>query len=159
VGSARSWEHPLASTLLWHAIGKMNKGSILALTGKASAAVQTSVTGISEWRQTGGSLLLPWYLSNLAMAYGELGQFDDAWRSIGEAITAVETTKETWCEAEVHRTAGEIALKSPEPDTAKAQGYFERALAVARGQPSGTRLAIFSLRSLAGSPKASTRSI
>ena len=122
------------ATLLWHAIGKMNKGSILALTDKASAAVQTSVTGISEWRQTGGSLLLPWYLSNLAMAYGELGQFDDAWRSIGEAITAVETTKETWCEAEVHRTAGEIALKSPEPDTAKAQGYFERALAVARRQ-------------------------
>jgi predicted ATPase len=100
------------ATLLWHAIGNMNKGSILALTGKASAAVQTSVAGISEWRQTGGSLLLPWYLSNLAMAYGELGQFDDAWRSIGEAMTAVETTKETWCEAEVHRMAGEIALMS-----------------------------------------------
>ena len=30
--------------------------------------------------------------------------------------------------------AGEIALKSPEPDAAKAQAYFERALAVARQQ-------------------------
>jgi predicted ATPase len=30
--------------------------------------------------------------------------------------------------------AGEIALMSPEPDTAKAQSYFERALAVARQQ-------------------------
>ena len=29
---------------------------------------------------------------------------------------------------------GEIALKSPEPDTAKAEAYFERALAVARQQ-------------------------
>jgi predicted ATPase len=30
--------------------------------------------------------------------------------------------------------AGEIALKSPQPDAAKAQGYFERALTVAREQ-------------------------
>jgi predicted ATPase len=49
-------------------------------------------------------------------------------------MTAVETTKERWCEAEVHRVAGEIALKSPEPDAAKAEAYFERALAVAREQ-------------------------
>ena len=39
-----------------------------------------------------------------------------------------------WCEAEVNRIAGEIALKSPEPDAAKAEAYFERALAVARQQ-------------------------
>ena len=37
-------------------------------------------------------------------------------------------------EAEVYRVAGEIALKSPEPNAAKAQAYFERALAVARQQ-------------------------
>jgi predicted ATPase len=67
-------------------------------------------------------------------AYGELGQFDDAWSHIGEAITAVETTKEKWYEAEVHRIAGEIALMSPERDAAKAEGHFERALAVARSQ-------------------------
>ena len=42
--------------------------------------------------------------------------------------------QESWCEAEVHRTAGEIALMSPEPDAAKAEAYFERALAVARAQ-------------------------
>ncbi len=46
----------------------------------------------------------------------------------------METTKERWFEAEVNRIAGEIALKSSEPDAAKAQEYFERALAVARAQ-------------------------
>jgi hypothetical protein len=49
-------------------------------------------------------------------------------------VTTIETTKEQWCEAEVHRIAGEIALMSPEPDAMKAQAYFERALAVARAQ-------------------------
>jgi predicted ATPase len=49
-------------------------------------------------------------------------------------MTAVLPSKETWCEAEVHRVAGEIVLKSPERDAAKAEAYFERALAVARKQ-------------------------
>ena len=49
-------------------------------------------------------------------------------------MTAAEATKETWCESEIHRTAGEIALMSSEPDAAKAQAYFERAIAIARAQ-------------------------
>jgi predicted ATPase len=46
----------------------------------------------------------------------------------------VETTKETWCEAEVNRIASEIALRSPAGDLVKAQAYFERALALAQQQ-------------------------
>jgi predicted ATPase len=34
----------------------------------------------------------------------------------------------------VNRVAGEIALKQPEPDAAKAEAYFKRALSVARQQ-------------------------
>ena len=59
-------------------------------------------------------------------------QSDDAWRCIHEAITAIETAKETWFEAEVNRIGGEITLNSPGPDAAKAEEYFERALVVAR---------------------------
>ena len=62
------------------------------------------------------------------------GQFGDAWRCIGEAMATVETTGEIWYEAELHRMAGEIAVLSPELEAAKAQAYFERALAVAREQ-------------------------
>ena len=68
------------------------------------------------------------------MAYVRLNQFDEAWHIVGEAIAAIEETGETWCEAEVYRVAGEIAIKSPELNSAKAEGYFERALAVARQQ-------------------------
>jgi predicted ATPase len=45
-----------------------------------------------------------------------------------------ETTKENWCEAEVHRMAGEIALVSRQRDVAKGEAYFERALTVARAR-------------------------
>jgi len=70
----------------------------------------------------------------LARAYADLGGFDDAWRYIDEAMTAIETTKETLFEAEIHRIAGEIALLSPERDAAKAEAYFEHALTIARQQ-------------------------
>ena len=79
-------------------------------------------------------MYVPWYLSRLAAAYGELGKFDDAWRYIDEALTTVEATKERWCEADIHRTAGEIALLSPERGEQEAKSYFDRALAVARQQ-------------------------
>jgi predicted ATPase len=42
--------------------------------------------------------------------------------------------QERWYQAEINRIAGEIALNSRDPDPAKAEAYFERALAVARQQ-------------------------
>jgi predicted ATPase len=68
------------------------------------------------------------------MSYANVGQLDDARRCISEAMTVMETAKEVWFKAEVNRIAGEIALKSPTPDTARVQAYFERALDVARKQ-------------------------
>ena len=115
-------------------VRNVQQGYVFALTGKASNAVQMITAAITAWRSTGSTLFVPLHLSYLARAYAELGQFDDARRCIDEAMTAVETTKERWCEADINRVAGEIALKSPEPDAAKAEAYFERALAVAREQ-------------------------
>jgi class 3 adenylate cyclase/predicted ATPase len=122
------------SSAIWMAFGMMDRGCVLAQTGKAAKAVQTIASGMNAYRLTGSTLYLPFYLLHLARSHAELGQIDEAWRCIGEAITAVETTKERLWEAEVQRTSGEIALMSPEQDAAKAQAYFERALSVAREQ-------------------------
>jgi class 3 adenylate cyclase/predicted ATPase len=121
-------------TLFWTACGMMNQGWLFALTGNAADAVHKITSGLTAWQSTGAGVWRPLYLSCVTQAYAALGQFDDAWRCIREAMTTAETTKERWCEAEVLRTAGEIALKSPQPDAAKAQAYFERALSVARAQ-------------------------
>jgi predicted ATPase len=119
---------------LWRAGGMLVRGWVLALTGKASDSIHTLACGIAAWRSTGSTAFVPLFLSHLASANAELARFDDAWRCIDEATTAIETTKERWFEAEVHRVAGEIALKSTEPNTDKAEAYFERALAIARKQ-------------------------
>jgi class 3 adenylate cyclase/predicted ATPase len=122
------------SALYWKALGTASKGCVFVLAGKSSDAIPVISSGISAYRSTGATVYAPFHLSHLARAYAELGQFDQAWRYIGEATTSIETTKESWFEAEVHRMAGDIALKSRQPDAAKAEAYFERALAVARAQ-------------------------
>ena len=120
--------------LYWKVCGMASQGCLFAQTGKPSDAVRMLTSGITAYRSTGATLWAPFHLSNLATSYASLGQLKDAWRCVGETMTAVATTKEKWFEAEVHRIAGDIALLSPEPDAAKAEAYFERALTVARKQ-------------------------
>ena len=119
---------------LWNACGLEVQGCLAGLTGRALDAVQIITSGLSALQSTGLTLWMPVWVSYLARAYADLGQFGDAWRCIGEAMATVETTGEIWYEAELHRMAGEIAVLSPERDAAKAQAYFEHSLAVAREQ-------------------------
>jgi predicted ATPase len=120
--------------LLRKAEGIIHRGCVLALTGRAADAVQMITSGVTAWRSTGATVWTPLHMLFLANAYARLRQFDDAWRCIGEATAAIEKTKESWCDADIHRAGGEIVMLSDEPDTAKAEAHFERALAVARKQ-------------------------
>ena len=49
-------------------------------------------------------------------------------------MTAIETTKESGSKPRSIALPEKSRVKSPEPDGAKAEAYFERALAVARQQ-------------------------
>jgi predicted ATPase len=120
--------------LFWKALATMNQANVLAMTGKASDAAQMFASGMAAYASTGATIWRPLHLSLLARVKAELGELDDVWRYVGEARMAIETTKERWFEAEADRIAGQIALLSPEPNAAKAQAYFERALQIARQQ-------------------------
>jgi class 3 adenylate cyclase/predicted ATPase len=112
----------------------LRRGYVLTLTGENAEAVEMVTSGIALWRSAGATIFTPEQEFMLAIAHADSGQFDDAWRCIGKAMTAMQSSKERWCEAEAHRVAGEIVLKSPERDVARAQAYFQHSLAVARAQ-------------------------
>jgi predicted ATPase len=114
----------------WIALAKMSQGWLLVLTGDALKAIPLITSGIAALRSAGGRILFAVHLAWLARAYAELGQFDDAWQKIGEALV----TEEQWWQSEVSRMAGEIALLGPKRNTAKAEMHFEHALTVARQQ-------------------------
>jgi class 3 adenylate cyclase/predicted ATPase len=121
-------------TVFGKAIGLMNRGWLHALTGEPVKAIETMTAGLAAYRSAGSTVWFPLFLPHMATSYAELGRFDDARRCIEEAMAAMETTKEQWCEADVHRIAGEITLMLPEPDLARAQSYFDHALASARAR-------------------------
>jgi predicted ATPase len=121
-------------TLFWKGYGLLLRGWIFALTGKAADAIDMMNAGIAASRSTGATAYAPWYLANLAKVHAELGRFDEATRCIGEAIATADTTGEKWCEADIHRIAGEIALLPPAPGVPRAEAHLERALIVARQQ-------------------------
>jgi class 3 adenylate cyclase/predicted ATPase len=119
----------------WKMLATAHRGCLQALVGRSAEGIQTISFGIDGWRSSiGATIFATFWSSYLGLAYADLGKLDDAWRRIYETTSAIETTKEKWCEAELHRIAGEITLKSPERNAAKAETYFERALAVARHQ-------------------------
>ena len=118
----------------WKALGRWSQGVLLVLAGNALDAVRMITSGLTLYRTAGATAYVPLNLSYLATAYANLGQFDEAWRSINEALRTVETTKERIFEADICRMAGEIALKSPETEVAKAERYFQKALIIARQQ-------------------------
>ena len=122
------------SAVYWKARGLVLQGCVLSATGEASEAVQIISSGLTTYRSTGAIVQLPSSLSSLSAAYVQVGNIKDASRCVGEAMAAIEATEETLHEAEVNRIAGEIALMSAEPNAAKAEAHFERALSVARAQ-------------------------
>jgi predicted ATPase len=68
----------------------------------------------------------------LAEACGQAGQPEEGLKRIVEAADLVETTKERWAEAEIHRMRGTLLLSMRED--AAAEDSYRRALAVARQQ-------------------------
>src|SRR5262245_44809327 len=68
----------------------MQRGCLLALTGKASDAVETITSGVTAMQSTGTTMWMPLWLSYMTRANAEIGQFDNARRCSGEAMAAVE---------------------------------------------------------------------
>jgi predicted ATPase len=120
--------------LFWKFLGMLHRADIQAASGEASEAIHLANSVVAAALSSGTTAWFPTHLSHLAKAHSDLGQFEYAWRYIGDAMTAVQTTDERLYEAEVNRVAGEIARASHGPDQAKAEAYFQRALSVARQQ-------------------------
>ncbi len=118
----------------WKANGSLWLGCLSALTGNASEAIDVLSSAIAEYRATRATIYLPFVLSHLARAHLEMRRYQEASDVISAATVLMEETQERWCEAELKRIAGEIALLSASPDIARAKDYYGHSLAVARQQ-------------------------
>ena len=67
-------------TANWKMQAIAHRGCVLALLAKSTEAIQTITSGIDGWRSIGATVFAPFWLSHLALAYADIGKFDEAWR-------------------------------------------------------------------------------
>ena len=110
-----------------------------SLLGGWAKALQGDATGIAQiqkvldtLRAVGSELFRPYFLSQLAEAYGAIGQPEDGLTALDEALEVTERSGEGWWEAEIYRLRGELALQLASPDEEQAESMFLKALHRAR---------------------------
>ena len=93
-------------------------------------------TAIAAERQSGSRVEESYYGSRLAEALLAAGDVVGARTALQEAFAFafVEQSGERFWLADLHRVAGQISLKRPEPDWARAEACFRQAIEIARSR-------------------------
>jgi len=123
-------EHGFVSYLAW---GTILRGSALAAQGEWAEGLARMRQGLAAYL---ARARLPWllFLGLLAEACGRIGQVEEGLRILDEALQAMQTTEESFYEAEVYRLKGELLLQQFAEHQGEAEESLQQALAVARRQ-------------------------
>ncbi len=116
------------------ATGTILLGWALSVQGQQAEGIDQVRQGLAAFRATGAELARPYYLALLAEAYGDVGEADQGLAMLGEALAAVDTTEERFCEAELYRLKGQLLLACSSEHYTEAEACFQQALNVAHRQ-------------------------
>ncbi len=130
---------------LWEAAATVMKGWALTELNHSEEGIAMIRKGIAAWEKTRAELQLPLFLALLAQAYQRAGQYTLALQTLDSALSVVTRTGERAYDAELTRQKGELCLvlgreteavggKDTTSTVAKAESYFQEALAIARRQ-------------------------
>ena len=130
---------------LWEAAATVMKGWALTELNHSEEGISMIRKGIAAWEKTRAELQLPLFLTLLAQAYQRAGQYTLALQTLDSALSVVTRTGERAYDAELTRRKGELCLtlgktteavdeKDTTSTAAKAESYFQEALAIARRQ-------------------------
>ena len=118
----------------WKVHAELWCGWVLAVTERGDEAVKMISSALSGLAATRTTLFAQFSLVLLARVHAACGRIAEAQSAISQALDSVNKTNQRWDEAEILRSAGEIARQGPSSDAPKAETYLDRALEVARQQ-------------------------
>jgi class 3 adenylate cyclase/tetratricopeptide (TPR) repeat protein len=121
------------SFAFWAALGTLTRGIGLLLTGVPAEAIDALRKGLVALRATGAEIVVPHYSSRLAEAFIATRQYDDAARTLDEAVAMAEKAGELFSEAECHRLRGDLLLARSD-DRPGAEACYRRAVETAQRQ-------------------------
>jgi len=127
----------------WLVWGSMLRGWAVAEQGQVEEGIVQLRQGLAAYQATGAEMWRPYFLAQLAEAYGKGGQVGEGLAALAEALEFVDRTEERFYEAELYRLRGELTLarssvqglaSSVQGLESEAEGYFLKAIEVARKQ-------------------------
>lgn len=121
------------------------EGWALAALGEAELGIGLINQGRAYWQFVGARIGDPIFLYVLATAQIAAGRLAEAQSAVEEGLAQIAQSGERAWEADLHRLAGELSLKTNGPNTAHAQACFLKALELARE----LKARIFELRAAA----------
>ncbi|MDH3599930.1 MAG: hypothetical protein OEU26_09875 [Candidatus Tectomicrobia bacterium] len=90
--------------------------------------------GLMDHRAAGSELLVPYFLTLLAEAYGRLNQVEEGLNVLNDGVEVIERRGERWYEAELHRLKGELLLQQSPDNASEAVSCFQQAVTIAQNQ-------------------------
>jgi predicted ATPase len=121
----------------WAAGGRILQGWADAQRGEATTGIARIREGLAACEATGSRVATPLILTLLAEALALAGKIGEGLAALDDALAKAAVSGVRGWDAEIHRLRGELTLRLPHPDPAKAEDSFRTALAIAREQ--GTR--------------------
>jgi len=125
-----STRHHFAS---WLATGEILHGWVRSVSGHAGAGVLQIEQGISDWRATGSTFCVPFWLAFKAEALYLANRISEALEAIKEAKELVERSGERCYDSELHRLRG-VFLTALGAEEAEIEASFGEAIRIASEQ-------------------------
>jgi predicted ATPase len=127
-----SARHDFAS---WLAAGEILHGWVRSVSGHVVEGVSRIEEGINEWRATGSTFCVPFFLALKAEAFYLADRTREAIEATKEAEGLMESSAERWCCAELHRLHG-VFLTALGAEETQIEASFCAAIKIAEEQKS-----------------------
>ena len=118
----------------WSGFGGLLRGCIFVATDRGDQATPLIGSGLSVLAATRVTIFSPFGYTWFARAHAACGRVAEAQNALSEALNVVSKTDERWDEAEIYRTAGELAASLLRADPEVVESHFRQSLAIARRQ-------------------------
>jgi predicted ATPase len=119
----------------WLAGGEILRGWARSASGDTAEGISWIDDGIEDWRATGSTLIVPYYLGLKAEALHLADRTFEALEAINEAEALAERFEQRWWRAELHRLRG-VFLTAMGVEETKIEASFSAAIRTAREQKS-----------------------
>ncbi|MGZ5899636.1 MAG: AAA family ATPase [Reyranella sp.] len=118
------------------AAAQIYRGWVLSAGHDVARGVVVLREGMATFMDLGSLSLRPYFSARIAVLSAAAGTAGDGMDLLDKALEQVEQSGQRWCEAEIHRSQGELLSRLS--DAPQAEACLQRSLATARRQ--GARL-------------------